>query len=236
MPSLAAQLRPTALIGLLLAAVVGTTLVTMARQDKQDLITSKERLPWQMEAARPRFLIDREGHIRTPDERVVETAFDLSNSPRLLDLPLQLGEWDGRDAPIANAEALPTLGADNFLFRQYWRADGSVLWLTGIGSTRGQSFHAPDICFVAANWTVQTAPPQEISVGDGKVAARAILATLDTGERFVDVHWYLWTDVRREWRLGATLMRVTVPVVTTEEAALAVGAQFARNFFGRVLG
>jgi hypothetical protein len=233
MSTLAAAARPAAIIGLLLLAVAGTTWVSTARQDKQDLLT--ERLPWRTEDPRPRFLIDREGHVRTADEHVVETAFDLSNSPTLTKLPHQLNEWVGRDAPITNEEALPTLGADNFLFRQYWRADGSVIWLTAIGSTRGQSFHAPDICFVAANWTVQTRAPQEIPVSGGKVAARSILAQLDTGERFVDIHWYLWTDVRREWRLGATLMRVTVPVTTTEDAALAVGTEFAENFFARVL-
>lgn len=91
------------------------------------------------------------------------------------------------------------------------------------------------MCYVAANWTVDDRPPQYVSVAGGNVAARAIVARLDTGERFVDMHWYLWTDVRREWRLGATLMRLTVPVLTTEEQALAVGTQFAENFFSRVL-
>ncbi len=233
MPPLAAAVRPGLVIGLLLLAVAGTTWVSTARQDKQALLT--ERLPWHTEEARPRFLVDREGHVRTPDEHVVETRFDLSNSPKLLQLPLQLQGWVGRDAEISNQEALPTLGADNFLFRQYWRPDGAVLWLTAIGSTRGQSFHAPDVCFVAANWTVQTRPPQPIPVGDGQIAARAILARLDSGEEFVDLHWYLWTDVRREWRLGATLIRVTVPVTTTEQAALALGTEFAQQFFTRVL-
>ena len=234
MPSLAAAVRPAAIIGLLLAAVAGTTWVSTARQDKQDLLT--QRLPWHTEDdARPRFLVDREGHVRTSDEHVVETTVDLGNSPKLTEIPLQLRGWLGRDAEITNEEALPTLGADNFVFRQYWRPDGSVIWLTAIGSTKGQSFHAPDICFVAANWTVQTRTPQEIAVPNGKVAARTILAQLDSGERFVDIHWYLWTDVRREWRLGATLMRVTIPVTTTEEDALAVGSQFAESFFARVV-
>ncbi len=233
MPTLAAAVRPAAIIGLLLAAVAGTTWVSTARQGKQALLA--ERLPWRTEDTRPRFLVDREGHVRTPDEHVVETWFDLSNSPNLAQLPFQVREWAGRDAEITNAEALPTLGADNFLFRQYWRADGSLIWLTAIGSTKGQSFHAPDICFVAANWTVFTRAPQGIPVGDGTIAARSIVAQLDSGERFVDLHWYLWTDVRREWRLGATLMRVTVPVTTTEDAAVAVGTAFAEQFFARVL-
>jgi hypothetical protein len=215
--------------------VAGTTLVSTARQDKQDLLSTGERLPWHTEEARPRFLIDREGWMRTPDEHVIETAFDLRNGPNLQRLPLQLAEWVGRDAEVANAETLPTLGADNFLFRQYWRADGSLLWLTAIGGTKGQSFHAPTVCYVAANWAVEDRPPQYIPVAGETVAARAIVARLDSGERFVDMHWYLWTDVRREWRLGATLVRLTVPVVTSEEQALEVGTAFAQNFFSRVL-
>ena len=74
MSSLAAAARPAAILALLLAAVVGTTLVTTARQDKQDVLSGRERLPWQTEdaAAAPRFLTDREGWLRTGDERVVE--------------------------------------------------------------------------------------------------------------------------------------------------------------------
>jgi len=236
MPPLAAAVRPAAIVVLLLAAVAGTTWVSTARQEKQDILnSSKERLPWHTEDARPRFLIDREGWVRTPDEHIVETPFDMSNGPGLTRMPFQFANWFGRDAEVANAETLPTLGADNFVFRQYWRPDGALLFLTAIGGTKGQSFHAPTVCYVAANWTVDDRPPQYVPVAGGSVAARAIVARLDTGERFVDMHWYLWTDVRREWRLGATLMRLTVPVVTTEEDAMAIGTQFAENFFSRVL-
>jgi hypothetical protein len=238
MPPLASLVRPAAIVGLLLAAVVGTTLVSTARQDKQDILATSERKPWHTEDPRPRFLTDREGWVRTPDEHVVEVAYDLKNGPNLAQVPLQMNGWVGRDAEVSNAESLPTLGADNFVFRQYWRPgdESSLLWLTTIGGTKGQSFHAPTVCYVAANWTVEDRPPQYIPVANGQVTARAIVARLDSGERFVDIHWYLWTDVRREWRLGATLMRVTVPVISTEEQALAVGTSFAQNFFTRVLG
>jgi hypothetical protein len=232
MPSLAAAARPAAIIGLLLIAVVGTTWVSTARQDKQDMLT--ERLPWQTEDARPRFLIDTEGWMRSPDEHIVETAHDLSNGPNLATIPLRLGTWSGRDAEVTNQETLPTLGADNFVFRQYWRGN-DVVWLTTIGGTKGQSFHAPTICYVAANWNVEDLPSQPIPIANGQVAAHAIRATLDSGDKFIDMHWYLWTDVRREWRLGATLMRVTIPVTGTEQQALQVGSEFASNFFVRVL-
>ena len=94
----------------------------------------------------------------------METAFDLSNSPKLVQLPFQVNGWSGQDIEVTNQEALPTLGADNFMFRQYWRGN-DVLWLTAIGSTKGQSFHAPDICFVAANWS-----PERGTAGTGSVS------------------------------------------------------------------
>ena len=234
MSSLANAARPAAIVVLLLAAVFGTTWVSGARQEKQEMLG--ERLPWHTDDVRPRYLMDREGWMRTSDERVIEAPFELGNSPNLLRMPLQMGTWAGRDAEVANQETLPTLGADNFLFRQYWRPDGSLLWLTAIGGTKGQSFHAPTVCYVAANWNVEDRAPQYIPTDGGPVAARTILARLDSGERFVDMHWYLWTDARREFRLGATLMRLTVPVTTTEEAAMEVGTQFAQNFFSRVVG
>ena len=237
MPSLAAAVRPAAIVALLIVAVLGTAWVSMARQDKQDLLQSKDVRPWHLEDGPllPRFLTDREGWMRTSDEHIIETPFDLSNGPNLVRIPLRVAEWAGRDAPVANEESLPTLGADNFLFRQYWRADGALLYLTAIGGTKGQSFHAPTVCYVAANWTVEDRPHVMVPVDGRSIAARTILAKLDTGEQFVDLHWYLWSDVRREWRLGATLMRLTIPVTTTEEAAMAVGAQFAQNFFARVV-
>ncbi len=236
MPSLASGVRPAAIIGLLLIAVLGTAWVSTARQDKQDLLSGSPQQPWQTDevGAAPRFLIDTEGWMRSPNEHVVETTHDLSNGPNLATIPLNLGGWTGRDAEVTNQETLPTLGADNFVFRQYWRGN-DVVWLTTIGSTKGQSFHAPTVCYVAANWNVEDLPPEQIPVGNSHVAAHAIRATLDSGEKFIDMHWYLWTDVRREWRLGATLMRVTIPVTTTEQAALQEGADFASNFFSRVL-
>src|SRR4051812_31211509 len=136
MPSLAPFVRPAAIVGLLLAAVVGTTLVSTARQDKQEMLTG-ERLPWHTEDPRPRLLMDREGWVRTPDEHVVEVAYDLKNGPNLAGLPLQLSSWSGRDDDVANDETLPTLGADNFLFRQYYRpGDSTPLWLTVIAGTK----------------------------------------------------------------------------------------------------
>jgi len=216
----------------LLFAVVGTTWVSTARQDKQDLLTEKQ--PWQTDDAQPRFLIDTEGWMRSPDEHIVETTHDLSNGPNLATIPLGMGSWAGHDEQVTNQETLPTLGADNFVFRQYQRGN-DVVWLTTIGSTKGQSFHAPTVCYVAANWNVEDLPSQPIAVGSSQVAAHAIRATLDSGDKFIDMHWYMWTDSRREWRLGATLMRVTIPVTTTEQQALQVGADFASNFFSKVL-
>lgn len=129
MPTLAGAARPAAIVGLLLLAIAGTALVSTARQDKQDMLKAGEQLPWHTsEDVRPRFLVDREGWVRTPDEHVVETPFDLSNGPNLLQMPVQFNGWSGRDAEVANAESLPTLGADNFVFRQYWRpSDGAML-------------------------------------------------------------------------------------------------------------
>ena len=174
MPSLASGPRPAAIVGLLLIAAVGTTWVSTARQDKQDLLT--ERQPWQTDEPRPRFLTDTEGWLRSP--RRAHRRDDARSEKRAEPgaIPFRMGNWAGRDADVTNQETLPTLGADNFLFRQYWRGN-DVVWLTAIGGTKGQSFHAPTVCYVAANWNVEDLPPQQISVGNGQVAAQAIRAT-----------------------------------------------------------
>src|SRR5687767_1830155 len=63
------------------------------------------------------YVMDREGWIRTDDARLVLTAYDLSNGPHLAAVPLELGEWVGRDLTITNLETFPTLDADQIIYR-----------------------------------------------------------------------------------------------------------------------
>ena len=163
-------------------------------------------------------------------------AYDLKNGPNLTALPFRFSNWVGRDADVSNEESLPTLGADNFLFRQYWGPNNSTLWLTAIGGTKGQSFHAPTVCYVAANWTVEDRAPQYIPLANGQVAARAIVAHLDTGET---LRGHALVSVDRRAARVATRRHPDAADgagTTTEEAAMEVGTSFAQNFFTRVVG
>lgn len=72
-------------------------------------------------------------------------------------LPLEIGEWYGRDVPLqAQEEAM--LRADRNVQRLYQRLDGQRIWLfvSYYGTDRGGiPEHTPDLCYPANGWTIE---------------------------------------------------------------------------------
>src|SRR4051812_12896259 len=101
------------------------------------------------------YVLDREAYSRTSDTRFVRTTYDLQNGPNLLALPFQIGDWTGEDVPITNEETFSTLNADQIVYRGYSRSDGQMIVLSLVGSTRGESFHHPLVCYERAGWETE---------------------------------------------------------------------------------
>lgn len=71
-------------------------------------------------------------------------------SVRLLDFPLQIGEWKGRDLPM-NKQVYEILGTDKVLLREYANARNEVVWLAVVyGEQKRQSFHPPEYCYLGS--------------------------------------------------------------------------------------
>jgi len=177
------------------------------------------------------FVLDREGWLRTDDSRLVLTTYDLSNGPNLAAVPLKIGDWSGADQEITNLDTFPTLDADFIIYRSYTRPGGHSLLFSLVGSTRGQSFHHPLICYQWADWPAEDRGTTTISLGSSDVVLRVVVGYDPEGPPQVDLHGYLWPNDRRDWGDGATQIRVTAFATAGEEQALADAREFARLLF-----
>jgi len=72
----------------------------------------------------------------------------------LAELPLELGPWEGRDRPLAEA-LIRAADVDDYLYRQYTRPrDRSevALWVAFGVRARDLAPHRPGVCYPAAGW------------------------------------------------------------------------------------
>jgi Protein of unknown function (DUF3485) len=179
------------------------------------------------------YVMDREAWSRTDDARLVLTTYDLRNGPNLSAVPMQIGNWVGQDLVITNEETFPTLDAEQIVYRGYTNPDGQVLVLSLIGSTRGQSFHHPLVCYEWASWPAEDHGTTVVPTTDGDVVMRVVVGRDPDGPAQVDLHAYLWPNDRREWSDGATQIRVTALASKDEDTALEAARSFARLLFSR---
>lgn len=177
------------------------------------------------------YVMDREGWIRTDDTRLVLTSYDLHNGPNLAAVPLTIGEWKGQDLVITNEETFPTLDAEQIVYRGYTNADGQIVVLSLIGSTRGQSFHHPLVCYQWASWEAEDRGTTPVQTDDGEVVMRVVVGRDPEGPAQVDLHAYLWPNDGRDWADGATQIRVTALATAGEDKALDAARDFARRLF-----
>jgi hypothetical protein len=179
------------------------------------------------------YVMDREAWSRTDDARLVLTTYDLRNGPNLSAVPMQIGNWAGKDLVITNEETFPTLDAEQIIYRGYTNPDGQVLVLSLIGGTRGQSFHHPLVCYEWASWPAEDRGTTVVPMTDGDVVMRVVVGRDPDGPAQVDLHAYLWPNDRREWSDGATQIRVTALASQDEATALEAARGFAGLLFSR---
>lgn len=169
----------------------------------------------------------------TPREREVVAAFDLHLGADWTQVPLHLGEWAGQDVPQDNLEVYLLLQPEQYLFRQYRRADGSLLWLSLLGGREARSFHPPQICYLADGWRTEM-QSERIALDRGELWAMHLLA--QKGEVWHSVlYFYLWPSRERAPGGGTVLFKVTAPLPSgsreAAEEALATQKAFLRAFF-----
>jgi hypothetical protein len=180
------------------------------------------------------FVADIDNWQRTERERAVITPYDFSLDGSLDDIPLQLGEWEGKDVPQTNLEVFILLEPEQYVQRRYILPDGRYIWLSLIGSRKSKSFHSPQICYDTDGWTTD-ASSEPIPLGDGEVyglrlvAEKAFSATASA--EHVILYFYLWPSYERNPQDGMVLVKVTSPQYDTVEDTLALSKDFLNELF-----
>lgn len=82
-------------------------------------------------------------------------------------LPLQIGDWAGEDAPL-NEYVERATGADAHVSRLYSRAGApGAVYLYAASGLRARALvgHRPEVCYVAAGWTLMDRHSLELPLG-----------------------------------------------------------------------
>lgn len=175
------------------------------------------------------FVADIDRWRRTDRERAVQAQFDFSLNSDLESLPLEIGEWQGRDIPQTNVEVQILLEPEQYVYRRYSRPDGKYVWLSIIGSRQAKSFHSPQICYNADGWRTDVSS-EAVELSEGEIYALRLEAEKNNWEHSV-LYFYLYPDYLRDANGGTVLFKVTAPLDGTLEETLALQENFIREFF-----
>ncbi|UCF16329.1 MAG: EpsI family protein [Phycisphaerales bacterium] len=91
------------------------------------------------------------------------------SSEALARLPMQLGDWAGRESPLDDAVVEAT-DTDAYVSRKYSRANGldSVWFYIAYGGrARDLMPHRPEVCYTGAGWTPIYRRSTELTLSDG---------------------------------------------------------------------
>ena len=177
---------------------------------------------------------------------------DEAHVPRteLKDFPRQLGGWAqiGGDERF-DVQTEKALRADDYLLRNYRSDDGRMAsFYVGYYATQrnGATYHSPLNCLPGAGWTMSEPARIVIKPVGGQPAFEANRYLIQNGlDKQLMIYWYqgrgravaseYWgkvytvLDSLSRRRSDGSMVRVTVPVGTSESAASEMAANFAAN-------
>ncbi len=165
---------------------------------------------------------------------------------QLKNFPQQIGDWRGSRDQVIDEATMSVLRASDYLLRDYRRADGKVatFYVGYYASQReGASYHSPLNCLPGSGWTLSEPGKVDITRPDGSTFT-ANKYVIENGDyRSLMIYWYegrgravaseYWgkvytvIDSVRLRRSDGALVRVTVPVEGSEDAALKVATDLS---------
>ena len=160
----------------------------------------------------------------------------------LREFPSELGAWRQQGVDVRfDAAAEAVLRADDYVMRDYSLPSGQTAnFYIGYYATQrsGATYHSPLNCLPGSGWTMTEPATIQINPADGRGAPfeanRYIIQNGDNqqllvywyqgrGRAVASEYWdkaYTMMDSVRRRRSDGAMVRVIVPVATTEEAAL----------------
>lgn len=155
-------------------------------------------------------------------------------------------------APIEVSEGeASTAGFTDYLLRGYDRkGDAAVPWMTVYvgyyeSQTQGRTIHSPKNCLPGSGWEALENRSEVLALPDGGHATVNRYVLQREGERALVLYWYqgrgrvrhneylvkwdLLRDAALKRRSDEALVRVVVPITTTEEASFEAAERMARQ-------
>ncbi|HZI48856.1 MAG TPA: EpsI family protein [Pyrinomonadaceae bacterium] len=166
---------------------------------------------------------------------------------QLKDFPQSIGAWQktGNDQ-ILDDETLKVLRASDYLLRDFRKSDGqSANLYVGYYATQrtGATYHSPLNCLPGSGWTLSEPGKAKIALPDGSsfVANKYVIQNGDykslmvywyqgRGRNVASEYWgkvYTVFDSVRLRRSDGAMVRVTVPIRDSEDAAENTAIEFA---------
>lgn len=151
----------------------------------------------------------------------------------LYTFPMQIGDWQGRDAPV-DQQSLDTLKVSDYLMSVFARPSDPMpvgLWIAYYDTqVQGVSAHSPRACLPGGGWQIETISEQEVPNihpdGSGQRVNRVVISMGETRQlvyywfaqrgRTVTneflVKWYIFRDGLTMNRTDGALVRLTTYV------------------------
>jgi EpsI family protein len=164
--------------------------------------------------------------------------------------PRKVAVWEqiGSDERF-DAQTESVLRADDYLLRNYRSAEGRVAsFYVGYYATQrnGATYHSPLNCLPGAGWNMSAPATMVIKPTDGRPAFEANRYLIQNGrDKQLMIYWYqgrgravaseywgkIYTvlDSLRRRRSDGSMVRVTVPVGSSESAAIETAGKFAAD-------
>jgi EpsI family protein len=168
-------------------------------------------------------------------------------------LPMQIGTWEGQQAPDLDSRVLAVLGVDDYVNRIYYSPESfpANLYIGYYQSQReGDTIHSPLNCLPGAGWNPVKSGYISIANRDSAVEINRIIIMKGI-DRQVVLYWYqshgrivaseywgkIYTvlDALRTNRTDAALVRVICPISNMEAAAEVAAEQNAVDFVKALL-
>jgi len=165
----------------------------------------------------------------------------------LKDFPTQVGDWTqkGVDQRL-DEQTMAVLKASDYLLRDYRSKTGEFAnYYVGYYASQrdGSSFHSPLNCLPGSGWTMSAPGKTTVTLSDGKTFEANKYIIENEGVKQLMLYWYQGRGrvvVSEYWgkvftvldsismrRSDAAMVRITVPVTTSDEAALNAAKNFA---------